>query len=106
MCGAVHPWLPSNASISIDGRTQKASSVCRQSDPGLRFVTTSQRVSLIGPGGTAFQWPVFPCGTGFCIEIVTSQKVTVQDSSGKSTTVSIGADARVSISHVARFDAT
>ncbi|AEM88790.1 hypothetical protein [Streptomyces violaceusniger] len=100
------PWLPSNASIQIDGRSQKAYSRCRQKDPRQRFVTTTQRIALIGPGGTSFQWPVFPCGTGFCIEIVTSQQVTVKNASGANVRVNIDPQAEFSVGYVARFDST
>lgn len=99
------PWLPSNSSINLDGRNQRAYARCRQEDPTLRFVTTTQRVQLIGPGGTAFTWPAFPCGTGFCVEIVTSQQVTVIDEEGEDSRVNIDTTSEFSIGYVPRFDA-
>ncbi|MEW1679180.1 hypothetical protein AB0O47_38925 [Streptomyces noursei] len=99
------PWLPSNATITIDSRAQKPVARCRQRDPRERFITTSQRVNLIGPGGTSFRWPVFPCGSGFCVEIVTSQQVTVRTPVGQSRRVDIDVNSDFEIGYVARFDA-
>lgn len=99
------PWMPGNASVNLDGRNQRAYARCRQDDPSLRFVHTTQRIQLIGPGGTAFTWPVFPCGTGFCVEIVTSQQVTIINDDNDEQRVNISTRAEFSVGYVARFDA-
>lgn len=55
------PYLPPGANVIIDGRTRRASMECSGG---------TGRVALIGPQGGAFEWPVFACGTGWCVEIL------------------------------------
>ncbi|MGW5817277.1 hypothetical protein [Streptomyces noursei] len=99
------PWLPANANVNIDGRSGKAWATCRQTDPEKRFITTNRRVDLVGAAGGAFVWPVFPCGTGFCVEIVTSQYVTVgRDKNGRDIRQAIDPQAEIAIWYVPRFD--
>ncbi|MFB7906485.1 hypothetical protein ACFC1T_08680 [Kitasatospora sp. NPDC056076] len=75
-------YLPPNSNAVIDGRTQRASVDC---SGGLG------RVNLVGPLGAAFEWPVFACGSGWCVEIISSSD--------------LGTGAQVRVQLAARSDA-
>ncbi|MFR9675859.1 hypothetical protein [Streptomyces sp. TR02-1] len=55
-------YLPSGSELVVDGRVQRAYVDCGGGG-------TAEPV-LYGPGGELFEWPVFECSTGLCIEIM------------------------------------
>jgi hypothetical protein len=83
------PYLPKGSVLMVDGRTQRALVQCPQEDTGL---VASASPELYGPAGRAFEWPVFSCPTGVCVEVLTQREATASD-------------ARVRVSLVARGDA-
>jgi hypothetical protein len=69
------PYLPAGSKLTVDGRTQIAEVDCPQ---GALGSSTSAPI-LYGPLGTAFEWPVFSCPTGVCIEILSTSATTAAD---------------------------
>jgi hypothetical protein len=82
------PYLPAGSMLTVDGRTQRATVECDTAKVGSS--TTSP--TLYGAQGDAFQWPVFQCPEGMCIEIL-------------STSASTGAGTRARVLMVTRSDA-
>ncbi|WP_434593238.1 hypothetical protein [Streptomyces sp. A5-4] len=66
------PYLPAGSTLTVDGRTQTAEVECPQ---GALGSSTSAPI-LYGPLGQAFEWPVFSCPTGVCIEILSTSATT------------------------------
>lgn len=58
-------YLPGGATLTIDGRVQRASVDC----PGALGSSTSVP-ALYGPLGRTYTWPVFSCPTGICVEVL------------------------------------
>lgn len=81
------PYLPAGAKLVVDGRTQTAEVDCPSGVSG----TSTSSPTLYGPLGGAFEWPIFSCATGLCIEIL-------------STTATTAADARARVLLVPRSD--
>jgi hypothetical protein len=81
------PYLPAGSRLTVDGRTQTAEVDCPQGALG----TSTSAPTLYGPLGGSFEWPVFSCPAGLCIEIL-------------STTASTAADARARVLLVPRSD--
>ncbi|THA54224.1 hypothetical protein [Streptomyces sp. A1136] len=75
-CGACTdiqiPYLPANSKLIVDGRTQLAEVECNS---GSLDSATSTPV-LYGPQGGSFEWPIFSCPTGVCIEILSTSATT------------------------------
>ncbi|MGW6414362.1 hypothetical protein [Streptomyces sp. NPDC055055] len=75
-CGACTdiqiPYLPAGSKLVVDGRTQTAEVDCPQGVLG----TSSGAPTLYGPLGGAFEWPIFTCATGLCIEILSTTATT------------------------------
>ncbi|MGW6458722.1 hypothetical protein ACWF94_22875 [Streptomyces sp. NPDC055078] len=69
------PYLPAGATLTVDGRTQVAEVDCPS---GVSGSATSSPI-LYGPLGAAFEWPVFSCPTGVCIEILSTSATTSAD---------------------------
>lgn len=80
-------FLPANATLTIDGRTETAYVDC----PGGPGLATAQP-QLYGRGGTPFVWPVFSCADGACLEVI-----------AKADTVAV--DSNIEIYYVVREDA-
>jgi hypothetical protein len=59
----------------VDGRTQVAEVECPQ---GALGSSTSAPI-LYGPLGAAYEWPVFACPVGVCIEILSTSATTAAD---------------------------
>lgn len=73
ICGDLQvPYLPAGSFLTVDGRTQRATLEC--STPGVGSSTSSP--PLYGAKGDAFQWPVWSCPEGMCIEILTTSATT------------------------------
>ena len=83
------PYVPKGSVLLVDGRTQRAMVQCPQEETGLVATATPQ---LYGPAGRSFEWPVFTCPTGVCVEVLSQREHTA-------------VDARVRVSLVARGDA-
>ncbi|MFD3978240.1 hypothetical protein ACFWR6_06605 [Streptomyces griseus] len=66
------PYLPPHATLRVDGRTQQAEVTCAA---GSQDSVTSTP-TLYGPLGQSFEWPVFSCPTGLCIEILSTAATT------------------------------
>ncbi|WP_284576862.1 hypothetical protein [Streptomyces sp. 2P-4] len=66
------PFLPAGSKLVVDGRTQRATVECETELVG----TSTTSPPLYGAQGDAFQWPVFQCPEGMCIEILTTQAST------------------------------
>ncbi|MFJ3100390.1 hypothetical protein [Streptomyces sp. NPDC086835] len=69
------PYLPAGAKLIVDGRTQTAEVEC---NAGSLDASTSEPI-LYGPLGQSFEWPVFSCPTGVCIEILSTSATTAAD---------------------------
>ncbi|MEW2066631.1 hypothetical protein [Streptomyces sp. NPDC007346] len=78
-CGACTdiqiPYLPPGATLRVDGRTQRAEVECPQGPLG----SAVSAPTLYGPLGGAFEWPIFACSTGLCIEILSTASTTAPD---------------------------
>ncbi|MFC8723777.1 hypothetical protein [Streptomyces bacillaris] len=78
-CGACTdiqiPYLPPGSTLLVDGRTQQAEVECPQGALG----TAVSAPILYGPRGAAFEWPIFACSTGLCIEILSTAATTAPD---------------------------
>lgn len=57
-------YVPANASLTIDGRTEQAYVDCGTGATAGRQQTEPL---IYGPGGSALDWPVFRCGSGLCV---------------------------------------
>lgn len=57
-------YLPPNSRLIIDGRTQRATVDCIAGQSTIRATP-----ALSGILGAPFEWPVFPCSTGMCVEV-------------------------------------
>lgn len=84
------PYVPKGSLLTVDGRTQRATVECPQQDNGEVAVGTP---AIYGPAGKAFEWPVFTCPTGVCVEVLSQREHTASD-------------ARVRVLLVARGDAS
>lgn len=69
------PYLPAGSKLIVDGRTQRASVDC----PAGPLGTATSSPTLYGPLGRSFEWPVFSCPTGLCIEILSTSATTAAD---------------------------
>ncbi|MEU6628478.1 hypothetical protein ABZ905_09300 [Streptomyces parvus] len=69
------PYLPPGSTLRVDGRTQTAEVTCAAGSQG--SVTTAP--TLYGALGQSFEWPVFSCATGLCIEILSTAATTSAD---------------------------
>lgn len=70
-CGDVSmTYLPRNSELTVDGRMRRAWVDC----PG-GFGTATAEPTLYGPGGRVFEWPVFECHTGLCVEVLAHNSV-------------------------------
>ncbi|KGI79378.1 hypothetical protein IL38_24080 [Actinopolyspora erythraea] len=58
------PWIPANTTLTIDGRSRSTTVNCR--DLG----RTPSGVTVYGPRGGPFDWPVFPCSTPLIAELI------------------------------------
>lgn len=58
-------YLPRGSTLTVDGRVQRAVVECPQVPIG----TTTATPTIYGPRGESFEWPVFGCPTGLCIEV-------------------------------------
>lgn len=67
-------YIPAASTLVLDGRTQRASVDC----PGGTGRVTAEP-KLYGPNGGLFSWPVFSCGVGLCVEVMSSAANTAQD---------------------------
>lgn len=56
-------YVPAEATLTIDGRTEQAFVECGSGAEQNRQQTEPQ---IYGPGGSALDWPVFECGSGLC----------------------------------------
>lgn len=68
-------YLPQGALLTVDGRVQRARVGCPQGTEG--FVYTSP--TLFGAGGRVFEWPVFTCPTGLCVEVLSLASATARN---------------------------
>ncbi|MFF3096832.1 hypothetical protein [Streptomyces cyaneofuscatus] len=69
------PYLPAGATLRVDGRTQRAEVTCAAGSQG----SVTSAPTLYGPLGQSFEWPVFSCATGLCIEILSTAATTSAD---------------------------
>jgi hypothetical protein len=83
------PYVPKGALLVVDGRTQRAQVQCPQSASGEIAVGVP---AMYGPQGRTFEWPVFTCPTGLCVEVLSQREATAKN-------------AKVRVSLVARGDA-
>lgn len=75
-CAAIQvPYLPARSVLRVDGRTQRAVVDCPQGPTG----TASSAPTLYGPQGRHFEWPVFACATGLCIELLSLEETTADN---------------------------
>jgi hypothetical protein len=59
------PYLPARSILTVDGRLQRAIVECPS-----QVGTATDTPTLYGPQGTSFTWPVFPCPSGLCVEVM------------------------------------
>jgi len=69
------PYLPAGSTLTVDGRVQRAIVECPQGVVG----TATATPTVYGPRGASFQWPVFGCPTGLCIEVWSRLRHTATD---------------------------
>ncbi|MFD1855507.1 hypothetical protein [Kitasatospora cinereorecta] len=69
------PYLPAGGKLTVDGRTQTAEVACSEGSLG----AGSSTPILYGPQGGSFEWPIFSCPTGLCIEILSTSATTAAD---------------------------
>lgn len=69
------PYLPAGSKLIVDGRTQRAEVSCPQGVAG----TSTNAPTLYGPQGQSFEWPIFSCPTGLCVEILSTSATTAAD---------------------------
>ncbi|BBA98372.1 hypothetical protein RVR_4528 [Actinacidiphila reveromycinica] len=69
------PYLPPGSTLRVDGRTQRAEVDCPQGPLG----SSTSTPTLYGPLGRSFEWPIFSCPTGLCIEILSTEAATAGD---------------------------
>ncbi|MEU7093037.1 hypothetical protein [Kitasatospora aureofaciens] len=73
ICGDIQiPFLPAGSVLTVDGRTQRAQLECATAGVG----SSTAAPTLYGAKGGAFQWPVWRCPEGMCIEILTTSATT------------------------------
>lgn len=80
-------YLPAGSIFTLDARVQRAAVNCPSASGTATSVPT-----VYGPQGSMFDWPVFTCPTGLCVEVLTQY-----------TNTAVNAQARVSL--VPRQDA-
>lgn len=66
------PFIPSNGTLVIDGRTHSKTVTCRSTEG-----TASSEAVAFGPEGSMFTYPEFVCGSGVCVEIYAATPVPV-----------------------------
>lgn len=69
------PYLPAGGKLTVDGRTQTAEVACSEGSVGAGTSTPT----LYGAQGGSFEWPIFSCPTGLCIEILSTSATTAAD---------------------------
>ncbi|MFF2612383.1 hypothetical protein [Kitasatospora sp. NPDC058046] len=67
------PYLPAGSTLRVDGRVQRAEVQCNAAG------TATSAPLVYGRQGHAFEWPVFDCPTGLCIEILSTAATTASD---------------------------
>ena len=85
------PYLPAGATLTLDGRTERALITCAPT-PDQGVGATAEPV-LYGPAGTPMDWPTFTCADALCVEVAMSDLNVAR------------ADATVSVAMVGREDA-
>lgn len=65
-------YLPAGSTLTVDGRTQRATVDC----PSGEFGSSRSTPTIYGPQGRNFEWPVFSCPTGLCIEVLSKYEDT------------------------------
>jgi hypothetical protein len=69
-------FVPQGSTLTIDGRIEAAFVDC----PGGPGLSTAE-AQLYGRGGGPFVWPVFGCGDGMCVELITAANTVADDAS-------------------------
>ncbi|MFJ9719887.1 hypothetical protein ACIRPQ_28845 [Streptomyces sp. NPDC101213] len=72
-------YLPANSHLIIDGRTGRSVVECQQVPVGVATSTPT----VYGPKGGLFQYPVFVCPTGLCIEVWSHSGFTASDATAR-----------------------
>ncbi|MEU0770634.1 hypothetical protein [Streptomyces albogriseolus] len=72
-------YLPANSTLRIDGRTARSVVECQQYPVGTALSTPV----IYGPKGALFQYPVFVCPTGLCIEVWSRADYTAPDATAR-----------------------
>lgn len=78
-CGEITiPNIPQATTLTIDGRTQRASMDCAGSRPG---TLRRDPAILYGRAGLPFRWPVMECTPGLCVEVLAQANTIVDNAS-------------------------
>ncbi|MFF2650608.1 hypothetical protein [Streptomyces sp. NPDC058045] len=72
-------YLPAGSTLRLDGRVQRAVVECQQVPIG----TATSTPTIYGPRGGLFEWPVFSCPTGLCIEVWSRADDTAPDATAR-----------------------
>lgn len=73
------PYLPSGSRLTVDGRVQRSVVECEQYPIG----TATATPTIYGAQGAHFDWPVFTCPTGLCIEVWSLSQYTAPDATAR-----------------------
>jgi hypothetical protein len=57
-------YIPAGSTLMVDGRVERAAVDCPSAN-GSAFSVPN----LYGPGGSAYTWPAFECGSALCVEV-------------------------------------
>jgi hypothetical protein len=72
-------YLPAGATLTVDGRIQRATVDCPSGASG----SSKSTPTIYGPQGRSFEWPVFACPTGLCIELLTQYENTARNAQAR-----------------------
>ncbi len=76
-------YLPPGSTLTVDGRTQRATVDC----PSGTFGSSRSTPTIYGVQGRDFEWPTFTCPTGLCIEILSKYEDTATDARARVTLI-------------------
>lgn len=74
-------YLPPGSTLTVDGRTQRATVDC----PSGVIGSSQSTPTIYGPQGRNFEWPVFSCPTGMCIEVLSKYEDTAPNAMARVT---------------------
>ncbi|MEV6400571.1 hypothetical protein AB0M39_38320 [Streptomyces sp. NPDC051907] len=74
-------YLPAGSTLTVDGRIQRATVNCPSGTAG----SSTSTPTIYGPQGRTFEWPVFTCPTGLCIEVLSKYEDTALNAQARVT---------------------